>query len=59
MARIAPRPPIETDGPVIEANIVPAHLSEPVTETEALFVLAHVAVPRVGANDWSLDIAAA
>ncbi len=56
MARIAPKPPIEIDGPVIKGSIKPVHLIERVTETEALFVLAHVAVPRVEANDWSLEI---
>jgi sulfane dehydrogenase subunit SoxC len=56
MERIAPKPPIAIEGPVIKTSIEPAHLFQQVTATDPLFVLAHVAVPRVAVNDWSLEI---
>lgn len=56
MDRVAPKPPIAIEGPVIKETIEAIHLSQQVTETEALFVLAHGAVPRVDADSWSLEV---
>ena len=56
MDRFAPKPPIAIEGPVIRECIEPIHLTEQVTETEQLFVLAHAAVPGIEANEWSLEI---
>jgi DMSO/TMAO reductase YedYZ molybdopterin-dependent catalytic subunit len=54
--RVAPKPPIATEGPVIKNTIKPAHLDQQVTPSGPLFVLAHVAVPRVSADTWTLEI---
>jgi sulfane dehydrogenase subunit SoxC len=56
MQRIAPKPPLVINEPVINNSIGPAHLRNEITETEPLFVLAHVGVPRVEAQEWSLEI---
>ena len=56
MRRIAPNPPFAITGPVINNSIEPVHLGVEITETEPLFVLAHVGVPRVEAREWSLEI---
>ena len=56
MQRIAPKPPLAITGPVINNSIGPVHLESEITETEPLFVLAHVGVPRVEAHEWSLEI---
>jgi len=56
MERIFPRPPIAIEGPVIENSIEPSHLAQRVTGTDSLFVLAHVGVPRVSADEWRLEI---
>lgn len=56
MERVAPKPPIAIDGPVIRNSIEPRHLEQPVTATDPIFVLAHVAIPDVAVDDWSLEI---
>jgi sulfane dehydrogenase subunit SoxC len=56
MKRLFPLPPIAIPGPVIKNSIEPAHLDQPVTDTESLFVLAHVGVPMVSADAWRLEI---
>ena len=56
MDRIAPKPPIAIDGPIVQENIKPTHLTQRLTRTEDLFVLVHTAVPQVEAADWSLEI---
>jgi sulfane dehydrogenase subunit SoxC len=54
--RIAPKPQLVKDGPVFNVSIAPVHLSRRLTRTEDLFVLAHMSVPNVHENDWSLEI---
>lgn len=56
MDRIAPKPPLVKDGPVFNVNIAPVHLSRRLTRTEDLFVLAHMSVPDLDKNHWSLEI---
>lgn len=56
MERIAPKPPLLKDGPVINANITPVHLSRRLTRREDLFVLAHMSIPDVHKHDWALEI---
>jgi len=56
MERIAPKPPLETDGLVIKAKVEPRHLQEEVSDAASLFVLAHLGVPRVDASDWAFDV---
>jgi sulfane dehydrogenase subunit SoxC len=56
MQRIAPTPTFSVHEPVINNSISPVHLGNEVTETEPLFVLAHVGVPNVDAQEWSLEV---
>ena len=56
MERIAPKPPLETEGLVIKAKVEPRHLMAEVSDAGSLFVLAHLGVPRVDANDWSFNV---
>ena len=56
MERIAPKPPLETEGLVIKAQVEPRHLEDEVSDASSLFVLAHVGIPRVDAKDWSFDV---
>ena len=56
MQRIAPKPAFSIHEPVINNSIGPVHLANEITETEPLFVLAHVGVPSVEPHEWSLEI---
>jgi len=56
MKRIAPKPPIAIDGPIIRQSIKPAHLSSNLTRTEDLFILAHTSVPKIDKTVWSFEI---
>lgn len=56
MQRIAPKPTFSIHEPVINNSISPVHLGNEITETEPLFVLAHVGVPSVDAQKWSLEV---
>lgn len=56
MERVAPKPPMAVEQPVIQNSITPGHLSKEVTDEAALFVLAHVGVPKVLQSEWSLEI---
>jgi DMSO/TMAO reductase YedYZ molybdopterin-dependent catalytic subunit len=56
MDRIAPKPPIAIEGPVIRNSIEPAHLDQQITATSQLFVLAHAGIPSVSVNDWALEV---
>jgi len=56
MQRIAPKPAFSIHEPVINNTIGPAHLGDEITETGPLFVLAHVGVPSIDAQEWSLEV---
>jgi len=56
MERIAPKPPLETEGLVIKADVRPVHLREAISDADSLFVLAHLGIPSVEVDDWSLEI---
>ena len=56
MERVSPKPRMAVEQPVIQNSIEPGHLSKDVTDEAALFVLAHVGVPRVSESEWSLEV---
>jgi len=56
MERVAPKPRMAVDRPVIQNSVTPADLGNDVTDDAALFVLAHVGVPEVLESEWALEI---
>jgi sulfane dehydrogenase subunit SoxC len=54
--RIPPRPPMDPASGVRRIKLQPHEMRESVTATEDLFVLAHLGVPRVDPEQWSLAI---
>ncbi len=56
MERIAPKPDMTIDEPVIRNSIESRHLAQDITDERDLFVLAHAGVPKIAAEDWSLEI---
>jgi DMSO/TMAO reductase YedYZ molybdopterin-dependent catalytic subunit len=50
------QPPLDPSGPFSRPPLKPHELTEPVTPTRDLFVLAHLAVPRVDPSTWTLKI---
>jgi sulfane dehydrogenase subunit SoxC len=51
-----PRPVLDPSGPFSRPPLPPHQLTEPVTPTRELFVLAHHGVPRVDPATWTLEI---
>lgn len=56
MKRVATKPPIAIAGPTITNSIEPRHLDQAITDTDALFVLAHAAIPRIEVDEWALEV---
>jgi sulfane dehydrogenase subunit SoxC len=50
------RPPMDPAGGFRRIRLRPRELTDPVTATEDLFVLAHLGVPRIDPARWSLTI---
>src|SRR5262245_28224849 len=50
------RPPMDPATGVRRVKRAPHEMSDPVTATDDLFVLAHLGIPRVDAAAWSLAI---
>lgn len=56
LRRIAPKPEMAVSTPVLEFPLRPEQLTDFVTPSEALFVLAHLGVPAVDAHRWCFDV---
>ena len=56
MERVAAKPPMAVEQPVIKNSVKPVDLGKEVTDEAALFVLAHVGVPKVSESEWALEI---
>lgn len=56
MGREAPKQAMRTEGLVREHKLDPSAMTERVTPTEDLFVLAHFGIPDVRVDDWTLNV---
>ncbi|NNE83852.1 MAG: molybdopterin-dependent oxidoreductase [Alphaproteobacteria bacterium] len=51
-----PKPEMQTDGLVRKHKLSPSAMTDRLTSAADLFVLAHMGIPRIGVQDWSLTI---
>ena len=56
LRRVTPKPELAVQEPVLEFPLSPETNTDFMTPSEKLFVLAHLGVPRIRSDAWSLDI---
>jgi DMSO/TMAO reductase YedYZ molybdopterin-dependent catalytic subunit len=56
LRRVAPKPEMEVPEPVLEFPLRAEQLTDFVTPSEKLFVLAHLGVPAIQVDRWSFDV---
>jgi sulfane dehydrogenase subunit SoxC len=56
MQTLPVRPPMDPAHGVRRVPLVPHHMTDALTKTDDLFVLAHLGIPRVDPSHWSLTV---
>lgn len=56
LRRVAPKPDMAVTAPVLEFPLSPGQLTDFMTPSERLFVLAHLGVPQIQSESWSFEL---
>lgn len=56
LRRVAPKPEMAVSAPVLEFPLSPEQITDFMTPSERLFVLAHLGVPQIQSDSWRFDL---